>query len=419
MDKLYKRLMEHNRKIENAKTYNFFETTRILEREVVVCRFIADLLNPKGSHKLGSIGLRLFMEMVFKEKYDDDYCQNFKISTEYTLENKRRIDIVIEGNNRFIPIEVKIDAVDQRNQCYDYLEFAREIDPETQIIYLTKYEKKPSEISVCSDNKSDWLDEEDIIRISFKETIIAWLDSIIQETGNDLNGLLTQYKQALERLCGVMEEEEQKILTDYILANEEQLYTALKLSQVIENAKCKLLYQVFVDLEQAMDMFIEAPENKKYGIKKESIDYFRYKDEINPEAGSYGEEPGINYVFENISLKKKRQVWLRIACLDQFYVGILVIEPESEEFLVSIKNTRVLKEVENFIDLGNKTYAEEDYWLWKFLPTGECENTKAIPDFNIMNQSAIELVNFEKRQIMIEKSIKVIREMLEEIVIVE
>lgn len=419
MDKLYKRLMEHNRKIENAKTYNFFETTRILEREVVVCRFIADLLNPKGSHKLGSIGLRLFMKMVFKEKYDDDYCQNFKISTEYTLENKRRIDIVIEGNNRFIPIEVKIDAVDQRNQCYDYLEFAREIDPETQIIYLTKYEKKPSEISVCSDNKSDWLDEEDIIRISFKETIIAWLDSIIQETGNDLNGLLTQYKQALERLCGVMEEEEQKILTDYILANEEQLYTALKLSQVIENAKCKLLYQVFVDLEQAMDMFIEAPENKKYGIKKESIDYFRYKDEINPEDGSYGEEPGINYVFENISLKKKRQVWLRIACLDQFYVGILVIEPESEEFLVSIKNTRVLKEVENFIDLGNKTYAEEYYWLWKFLPTGECENTKAIPDFNIMNQSAIELVNFEKRQIMIEKSIKVIREMLEEIVIVE
>lgn len=323
MDDLYKRLMEHNRKVENAKTYNFFETTRILKNEVVICRFIADLLNPKGNHKLGSVGLRLFMEMVFEETYDDNYYQNFVISTEYTLENKRRIDIVIEGNDRFIPIEVKIDAVDQKNQCYDYLEFAREKDPESQIIYLTKYEKKPSENSLCSDNEFDRLNDADIICISFKETIIEWLDSIIQQTGNDLSGLLTKYKQALERLCGAMEKEEQNILTDYILANENRLYTTLKLSQVMENAKCKLLYQVFEDLEQAMDIFINAPENKKYGIKKGNENYYIYKNQINSEIGSYGIEPGINYLFENISLKKKRQVWLRIACLDQFYVGIL------------------------------------------------------------------------------------------------
>ena len=125
MVELYKRLMEHNRKIENAKTYNFFETTRIVKSEVIICRFIGDLLDPRGKHKLGSVGLQLFMELVFKEKHDDDYYQNFKISTEYILENKRRIDIVIEGNERFIPIEVKIDAKDQENQCYDYLEFFR------------------------------------------------------------------------------------------------------------------------------------------------------------------------------------------------------------------------------------------------------------------------------------------------------
>ena len=423
MVELYKRLMEHNRKIENAKTYNFFETTRIVKSEVIICRFIGDLLDPRGKHKLGSVGLQLFMELVFKEKHDDDYYQNFKISTEYILENKRRIDIVIEGNERFIPIEVKIDAKDQENQCYDYLEFAREIDPEAQIIYLTKYETEPSEISVCSYNESERLDDADIRCISFKETIIKWIKSIIQKTGNDLNGVLTQYIQAIERLCGVMEQEEKKILTDYILSNEERLYTTLKISQVMENAKCKLLYQVFQDLEQAMDTFIVAPENEKYGIyKEESANYLIYKNQINLEKGSYWDEPGINYVFGNISLKKKRQVWLRIAYLEQFYVGIIVIDSEvdsdSEDFIVSSENTRVLREVGNLIDLKSMNY-DEGYWLWEFLPTGERENTEAVPDFDIMNQAAIELVNYEKRKIMVEKSMKVISEMLDEIVIVE
>ncbi|MBO5246335.1 MAG: PD-(D/E)XK nuclease family protein [Eubacterium sp.] len=419
MDELYKRLMEHNTKVENAKTYNFFETTGILKRELTICRFIADLLDPEGNHKLGSVGLQTFMELVFEEENDADYYQNFMISVEYPLENGRRMDIVIEGNERFIPIEVKIDAKDQKNQCFDYLEFAKERDSEAQIIYLTKYGAKPSESSMCSDDEYACLNEEDIICISFEETIIEWLERMIQKTGNDLNGLLTQYKQALERMCGVMEQEEKNILTDYILSNEERLYTTLKVSQVIETAKCKLLYKVFEDLERAMDMFIEAPENKIYGLYKEEIEnYYIYKNEIDFENGIYGNEPGINYVFGNISLKKRRQVWLRIACKDQFYVGILVIEPDSEALLVSSENRRVLREVANRIDLKNVDY-EDDYWLWKFLPNGEIEYTDAVPDFDTMNRATIELANNEKRKIMVEKSMKVIREMLEEIMIEE
>lgn len=49
LEELYRKLMEHNKKIEEAKTYNFFEITKILKSELIICRFIADLLNPKGN----------------------------------------------------------------------------------------------------------------------------------------------------------------------------------------------------------------------------------------------------------------------------------------------------------------------------------------------------------------------------------
>lgn len=421
LEELYRKLMEHNKKIEEAKTYNFFETTKILKSELIICRFIADLLNPKGNHKLGSVGLRLFMQQVFGEEYEDEYYQHFTVSTEYVLENRRRIDIVIEGNGRFLPIEVKIDAKDQENQCYDYLEYAREIDPEAKIIYLTKNETKPSDLSRCSCEDGEYLDDEDIICISFKRNIVRWMKNIVKETGNDLNGLLTQYVQAIERSCGIMEQEEQKMLTEYILDNEQRLFTTVKLSKAIESAKCELLYWVFEELEEAIDAFICKPENEKYGIRKEeNFNYCTYKDQIDRENGDYGIEPGINYVFENIVLKKKRQVWLRIACAEDglLFVGILVIDPEQQcdmdKFLVSSENTRVVHEVQNLINLRNIDY-EDLCWIWEYLPNGTRDYTDQVPDFDEMNQAAIELVNSEKRKALVEKSIKVIREMLEEI----
>lgn len=431
MEELYNRLIKHNQKVENAKTYNFFETARILKSEVVICRFLADLLNPKGNHKLGSVGLRLFMEEVFceksnqepKEVYSEEYYQNFTVITEYVMENRRRIDIVIEGNERFIPIEVKIDAKDQDNQCRDYLEYAREIDQNAKIIYLTKYGNEPSDLSRGSYDDGEYLDEDDFICISFSKTIISWINRIMNETGKDLDGLLRQYVQAIERECGVMEQEERKMLTNYILENEEQLFTTWKLTQAMENARCQLMYCFFEELEQAMDVFLSKPESKKYGLcKEENYDYYVYQNQIDFEAGEINVDPGLNYWFKNLELKKKRQVWFRIEySLDEnaLYAGLLVIDPEIDsnenEFLVTNDITRVIREVQNKMMLKNIDY-ESIYWIWQYLPTGTREYSEKIPDLVEMNQAAIALVNPKKRKVVIEQSIEVIQEMLDEII---
>lgn len=431
MEELYNRLMKHNQKVENAKTYNFFETARILKSEVVICRFLADLLNPKGNHKLGSVGLRLFMEEVFGENfnqepekmYSEEYYQNFTVTTEYVMENRRRIDIVIEGNERFIPIEVKIDAKDQDNQCRDYLEYAREIDQNAKIVYLTKYGNEPSDLSRGSCDDGEYLDEDDFVCISFSETIISWINRVMSETGKDLDGLLRQYVQAIERECGVMEQEERKILTNYILENEEQLFTTWKLTQAMENARCQLMYCFFEELEQAMDAFLSKPESKKYGLcKEENYDYYTYQNQIDNETGECGVDPGINYCFENVTLKKKRQLWLRVEYLSEenaLYVALLVIDPEKDcdesGFLVSNDNVRVVREVQDKMTLKNIDY-ESIYWVWKYLPTGTRDNTEEIPNFGKMNQAVIALVDPEKREVVIEQSIEVIQEMLDEII---
>ena len=95
--------------------YNVFKIARIYEKEVIMCRIIADLLNPKGSHYKGDLYLKLFWETVSPKienapKLD---TPNAKVTTEYSIDARRRIDIAIEDGTVFIPIEVKIKAGEQ------------------------------------------------------------------------------------------------------------------------------------------------------------------------------------------------------------------------------------------------------------------------------------------------------------------
>lgn len=366
------------------------------------------------------------MEMVFKETNSEEYYQKFEITTEYIMEERRRIDIVIEGNGRFIPIEVKIEARDQENQCYDYWNYARQIDSDAKIIYLTKYGAKPSKNSRFSFDEEEYLDDDVVVCISFKEHIICWLNKIIRETGNDLNGLLSQYVQAIERECDIMELEERRLLTEYILENEKQFWVSWKLAQAINYAKCEVMYLFFKELEQAMGVFLNSSENKKYGLcKEEEIGYYTYEKQIDLEKGKYSKDPGLNYVFKNIELKKKRQIWLRIEYVTDenvLYVGLLVIDPEFESnengFLVSNDATRIVREVQNKLRLKNIDY-ESLFWTGQYLPTGTREYSEEIPNFNEMNQAAIALANPEKRKIVIEYSIEVLRKMLDELIELE
>ena len=100
--------------------YNIFGVLGIYAKEVIMCRFLADLLNPEGKHGCGILFLKSFVQDVLKEySMSDVLLAHTDVSKEFTIDNERRIDIVIHNSRFFIPIEVKIYADEQegRKRC--------------------------------------------------------------------------------------------------------------------------------------------------------------------------------------------------------------------------------------------------------------------------------------------------------------
>ncbi len=68
----------------------------ITDKEVLICRLLGDLLDPRGSHGLKEKPLLLFMKQLHLENsFSLDEIDKAYIVLEETIDNERRIDIVI------------------------------------------------------------------------------------------------------------------------------------------------------------------------------------------------------------------------------------------------------------------------------------------------------------------------------------
>ena len=116
-------------------TVNMFKALRIEQNEVMMCRFLADLLDPHGWHGYRAKFLKSFLRDVIKlGNFEDTLLERTCVMTEYLIEKDRRIDIMLQNPEFSIPIEAKINARDQQSQCYDYQPYTRN----AQLVYLTK-----------------------------------------------------------------------------------------------------------------------------------------------------------------------------------------------------------------------------------------------------------------------------------------
>ena len=135
--------------------FNIFKVLGIESKEVLICRFLGELLNPGGSHEMGSKPLELFMNYVLGIKDEtSDSIKNATVDLEEHVERgdgseggTRRADIVIHTEKRVYPIEVKINAGDQPAQLYDYYQYFFNNGNGT-IYYLTPTGHEPSKDSI-------------------------------------------------------------------------------------------------------------------------------------------------------------------------------------------------------------------------------------------------------------------------------
>lgn len=181
-------------KSDSENMYNIFEVMGVEYNEVIVCRFIGNLLDPKGKHGLGNKPLKLFIDKVLGDVSLNEDFENAIINLEEHTDNDRRVDIVIHLNKKIYPIEVKIWAGDQDKQLKDYHHYFFGESGQNKIYYLTPGGWEPSEKSKVG------LPKEQISCISFSKHIMKWLEKIQEISPDNVKFVVTNFMEVINKM---------------------------------------------------------------------------------------------------------------------------------------------------------------------------------------------------------------------------
>ncbi len=255
-----------------SERFNIFQVLNITTDEVRLhSKFLAELLDPKGSHEKGSIFLNRFLELTGSTGLFNPDLVN--VTVEYqigpvTLTTGGRIDILIQDSNEnSIIIENKIYAGDQENQLLRYFNFAKTLEKrgaQFKLLYLTLFEKNASDYSLGEDLK-----HEDYHKISYQETIINWLEdcSLMVDNTPKLAVAITHYLQLIKQLThqDISMETKEEIIS-VIIDNSQNFSSAENVALNLLSAKKVLLKNVGVSLVEKLN---ESPQVKDVIISED------------------------------------------------------------------------------------------------------------------------------------------------------
>lgn len=228
----------------SGEDYDVFRVLRLQRKEVDLhSAFIADLLDPRGSHGMGTAFLESFMDMM------DGYLDlefgdltRVTVTKEYAIgpisRNGRkggRIDILLSDGDKAVVIENKIGAGDQKYQLLRYSNYCRERYSGHGLVYLNLYGSDPSEESTGGEDLEYTV-------LSYREDIRGWIGRCMElcDRKTTLRETLRQYRTTLDEITGTMSEESMKelvsIATDErnmeavlgLLSGEQEIKTAIR-----------------------------------------------------------------------------------------------------------------------------------------------------------------------------------------------
>ncbi|AUC76139.1 PD-(D/E)XK nuclease family protein [Olleya sp. Bg11-27] len=217
-----KRILKHQEEIKKLKGENFnvFSILKMESKENGThSAFLGELLNPKGSHNFGTIFLDLFLQQINYEGLD---VNSAEVVLEYSLgfiddktKTGGRVDIYIkDATNKTICIENKIYATDQNLQIKRYSNHNKE---NNTVYYLTLRGEEPSDLS-----KDDLAINEDYHCISYRNTIIEWLELCLKEAADQpiVRESIKQYSILLKKLTNQLSDDKmEKEIKDIIKGN--------------------------------------------------------------------------------------------------------------------------------------------------------------------------------------------------------
>lgn len=275
-----------------GEKFNIFSILQMETDEVSThSKFIAELLNRKGSH-----GQKDRFLILFNKLFCADLDLNTEKSTviiEYYIgkvetEKGGRIDILIKDDNgKVIMIENKIYASEQRNQLLRY----HNAFPCGKLFYLTLFgEKSSQDISI-----------EKYQIISYENDIINWLEECKKESVNIpiLRESITQYINLIKKLTNQnLNKKMNQEIKKLVLKDKESLiaYRTLIDNQIQMDLKKDLIKEIVKKIE---DRFVklgysniittnlESDKGLLVSIENDKMEKLNIKLKLNFEGKNY------------------------------------------------------------------------------------------------------------------------------------
>ena len=280
-------LIANGKQIEKLKgeKFNLFSIMNMEEKEVNThSAFLNELLNPKGSHLMGDIFLKLFIKMLNDKGIFSDIKTGNAISKKeeyisqvnYKSQNGGSIDIFISDRTNSISIENKIYAKDQDCQLVRYYKYntennlplyltldGRDVTDKKSILITNDYKPKECENAKFEDKL---IVDCHYFLISYKKDILIWLNQCLKESSESpiLRESIKQYIILIKKLTNTMNENEQKDLENLIVNNRDAakfIYNnyANAINKVRENLRISVIQKL---IEKLGTDYIIVKENE-------------------------------------------------------------------------------------------------------------------------------------------------------------
>lgn len=253
----------------SGRCFNIFSIANIATDEVKICRVLHALLNPKGPHYQGAEFLKLFVEKVLRpnRSFTEDEYKSAEVSREYSTDEGRRIDLFLQLGGKNIPIEAKIYAGDQNEQCECYAKYASE---GMSVYYLTPDGHEPENFSRGK------LPAEKLELRSFAGDILPWLDECLRLPAviriAPIREVLLQFQDTIREFTGTMEDDMKNSVLKMV-AEYKNISAAIDISRALEAAHANMRIKIFETLDKKIETkcdlirFVQANDYTKKGMK--------------------------------------------------------------------------------------------------------------------------------------------------------
>lgn len=360
-------------------------------------RFISSILDPNGSHKMGDLPLRLFLEELGSHFQISKHTIVSPNNESWTEHSKIDILIIDRYSKNAIIIENKINAADSNHKDRGQLEgYYQQIISEgipcgdIEVFYLTIDRHEPSQDSVNTNGNTPELANK-VRCIDYATEIYSWLQKLAQQAYKHpyLRESINQYLNLIKDMTGNSEIEERLELMALVGKNEDNLESARLLINNFDHICWHSIDCFNRELQESLAnkniRIIEAPESDIItnlvhgGPQKRKVDFY--------------------YTLEG----KNGLVWTLQADYDDtkgFYIGL---NKESNKKLDK-KSKETIKQFAKEKQLDSNQY----WYFWKYLSENYNLSILYFWDFKYPNTGTFDIISQAKRKLIIEGYTKAI-----------